>query len=149
MYSWGRIFTKERRMKYYNLVSICFSMSAFASSFLLHILQQPHILAKSLSSGFRERKQIGRNFQFWSFFGSQWGFLFWSTLMMATNTSRHRIGIPTPARTSIPAREIPKIASGKRKNIKIKYKTANQRYLAVVLPRNFAIAIGKRMKVNG
>lgn len=49
-------YLQKWRMKYYNLVSICFSMSAFASSFLLHILQQPHILLKSLSSGSRERK---------------------------------------------------------------------------------------------
>lgn len=69
--------------------------------------------------------------------------------MMVINISRYRIGILIFVRILILVREIVKIVSGKRKNIKIKYKMVNYWYLVVVLFRNFVIVIGKCMKVSG
>lgn len=45
--------------------------------------------------------------------------------MMVINISRYRIGILIFVRILILVREIVKIVSGKRKNIKIKYKMVN------------------------
>ena len=45
----------------------------------------------------------------------------------------------------LPAMESPRTHSGKTKNMRMRQATENQRYLAVVLPRNLAIGMGIRV----
>ena len=58
------------------------------------------------------------------------------------NTKRRIIGSATARRIFQPASDKPKTAAGRRKKANTKYAMANQRYVAVLLPRVFATLIG-------
>ena len=57
-------------------------------------------------------------------------------------------GTPIPTRTSHPAIDNASTRAGNTKNIMTKYMSANHRYLAVVLPKNFAPLMGTFL-ING
>ena len=106
----------------------------------LNLAQQPHrICCMILSSGLRDLKHSGRNFQSRSFLGRMLGFLVWRTLMMTMSKARVQIGTSTHNSTVVPARERPNTAVGNTKKRKRRYMMANHRYFAVWLPRNLAI----------
>ena len=69
--------------------------------------------------------------------------------MIVIATRMVKKGTPTTSNAIGPAMESPKTMPGKKKNIPTRYKMANQRYLAVSLPRNLAIGIGNRMNGMG
>lgn len=69
--------------------------------------------------------------------------------MMQTKMMRAAMGMSTAASTYQPGMDRANMAAGKMKNINNRYTMENQRYLAVVLPRNFANGIGGRKNENG
>lgn len=90
------------------------------------------------SSGSSDRRGLGKNSQVLSFFGKRLEHLLcrmfkriMKDTMIPTAAPKHILGI-------LPASDMPKTDSGSRRNISIMYKTANQRYVAVVVPRNLA-----------
>eukprot|EP00795_Rhopilema_esculentum_P014041 gene14041-biopygen3917 len=61
-------------------------------------------------------------------------------IMMATINSK--TGMPIPKKTAVPAKERPNTIPGITKKTMKMYTIANQRNLAVVLPRHFAMFMG-------
>lgn len=112
-------------------------------------LQQTVALVIKRSSGFRECIHLGRKSQFWSLVGRWRGLQVCITFMVVMKMVIPRKGPPTPAITRQPAKERPSTIDGKTKKQRSRYKTANQRYLAVRSPRTRAIFMGKRMKGIG
>lgn len=108
-------------------------------------VQQTAALVMMRSIGFKECIQMGRKSHEWSFFGRYLGLRVCKTLVMPMKMSMPTNGAPTPIRTCQPAMERPKMSEGRRRKQMIRYKTANQRYLAVRSPKVFAMRIGKRV----
>lgn len=112
-------------------------------------LQHTVALAIKRSSGLRERIHWGKKSQVWSLVGRWPGLQACITFTMAMKMFTPRKGAPTPAITRQPANERPSTSEGRSKKQRRRYKTANQRYLAVRSPRTRAILIGRRMKGRG
>ena len=83
-----------------------------------------------------------------SFAGSTLGFFVCRTLMMAMTATKNKMGTPTPANTEVPATDRPNTMPGMTRNTTKRYRKANQRYLAVVLPSIFARLIGT-LRITG
>ncbi|KZS18082.1 Uncharacterized protein APZ42_016125 [Daphnia magna] len=73
----------------------------------------------------------------------------WKMLMITTEMKMNKNGIPTHCSVTVPAMERPKTVAGKMRNMIIRANMANHRYLAVTLPKNLAIGMGKRMNGMG
>lgn len=113
------------------------------------MLQQTVALVIKRSSGLRERIHWGKKSHVRSWVGRCLGLRACITFTMATKTVTPRKGAPTPAMTRQPASERPSTREGRSRKQRRRYKTANQRYLAVRSPRTRAILIGRRRKGRG
>lgn len=115
----------------------------------LVILQQTVALVIKRSSGLRECIHWGRKSHVWSLVGRWLGLWVCITFTIAIKMVTPRKGAPTAAITRQPASERPSTSEGRSKKQRRRYKTANQRYLAVRSPRTRAILTGRRRKGRG
>ena len=132
-----------------NSLGLIINLDGFFSFGRQHLVKQgQHLFIEETifiiheSSGSRDLNGLGKNSQVCSFLGKH----FWHLLckmfrmimkhtMVSTMTPAHILGI-------LPAMEIPNTDNGSSKNIMTRYRTANQRYVAVVVPRNLASLTG-------
>ena len=132
----------------YNLVSFPFSsvFSCSLDSMSLNWQHGQHIITFCiiLSYGCNDRRHSGRKYQFFRIRGKTCGAFVCSTFITTTIITSSRIGANTATIAIQLMIESPNTAPGNRKNTTIRYRAANQRYLAVWLPKNFAMLIGKR-----
>lgn len=140
------------------LLSLVF-ISSFSSSFsfsLQHLQQQQQrvlqkvmLVVTTLSQGLRECSGLGRKSQLRRNDGRKRGQRFCIMFTTITKIAKTTTGTPTPTKTCHPAMERPRTDSGKRRKIRMRYSAANQRYLAVRLPRALANRMGMRVKGMG